>query len=83
MGEDMRYKATFTCEKGHSQTTRLDASLGRGWAEQWMRLLDGTSPLYLYPPKPGEPGVIGRCGICGSPIKGKLTEESDGPVQDE
>ncbi len=54
------------CESGHRQIMKVDASLGREYAESLAGLLDGTSPLYLYPP--GEDSCIGKCGICGKKI---------------
>ncbi len=54
------------CEKGHRQVIKVDSSLGEEWARNLAGLLDGTSPMYVYPP--GEDSPIGKCGVCGTPI---------------
>jgi len=42
--------------------------MGEAEAQQLAGLLDGTSPLYRYPPRthPLPGSTIGRCGICGA-----------------
>lgn len=59
---------TATCENGHKQTLKLDANaFSRAGAEQWSKLLDGSSKFYIHPPD--EESVIGKCGICKSPFR--------------
>ena len=54
------------CEQGHRQAIKVDPDLGEEWARGLAGLMDGTSPMYLYPPGANSP--IGKCGICGTPI---------------
>jgi len=58
---------TSTCEQGHRQVL-VTPDMGEAEAQQLAGLLDGTSPLYRYPPRthPLPGSTIGRCGICGA-----------------
>lgn len=67
---------TATCAEGHSQALRVDGKLGLEWAKMWAGLMDGTSPLYIYPPI-GTDSLIGKCGICGSQIKCSVEDTVD------
>lgn len=58
---------TVTCEAGHSQPLKLDSSFGEDYARSFAGLLDGSSPMYKFPP--GPESVIGKCGICGKRVK--------------
>jgi hypothetical protein len=60
------YVITATCSAGHMQETKIDAGLGRGWAEALAGLVDGSSPMYVH--KPDEKSVIGKCATCGLPF---------------
>lgn len=56
------------CENGHDQVIivrGLDLDTVKGMAG----LIDGTSPMYVYPP--GPESMIGKCGIC----RGKIMSE--------
>jgi hypothetical protein len=71
----MKIKITAVCESSpsHIQKLTIDEKLGKAYAKQLAGLLDGTSPMYLYPP--GPESVIGKCGICKAQIKCNVTEE--------
>ena len=70
----------FECEAGHRSDIQM-----RGHSKQevtdWMQLLDGTSPMYVFPPDEHSP--IGKCmwkeptdpEFCGKPFKCRLKEE--------
>jgi hypothetical protein len=49
--------------------------------QQWAGLMDGTSPMYVYPPD--KKSVIGKCGVCGKPFKATVTEVPDEQVTGE
>lgn len=61
------------CSSGHEQTIKYDESFSLEWVETQCGLLDGTSPLYEYPP--GPESVIGKCGICGKQVKCSIVPE--------
>ena len=68
-------RITATCRGGHTQSITYECrSLQE--AELFAGLLDGTSPAYVHPP--GPESVIGKCGICGTPIRA-TAEEVAGP----
>lgn len=50
----------------HAKTLRLDAALGLEYALTLAQLLDGSSPLYIFPPRDLSP--IGKCAICGGKL---------------
>lgn len=56
----------LVCENGHAQTIRF-LDLPREYVLGMAGLLDGTSPLYVYPP--GSESLIGKCGICRAQIR--------------
>ena len=56
-----------TCEAGHTETLKLDKSLGVQYAATFAGLLDGTSEMYIY--KPGPESTIGKCAF---PVDGKM-----------
>lgn len=51
---------TATCSAGHKSTIRY-SGFTLEMAIVQAGLLDGSSPLYIYPPKEGDGGKIGRC----------------------
>lgn len=55
------------CPNGHSQTL-LTHAMSQAEAESYAGLLDGTHPLYRYPPRdyPVPDSMIGKCGMCGA-----------------
>ncbi len=69
----MMYVIDIICQNGHTQQLKLSQDLGRVWAENYAALLDGSSPLYLYPPD--ETSSLGKCGLCGKRIKATVMEE--------
>lgn len=60
-----------TCgDCGQVQTVRFGEGMTREMAETQAGMLDGSSPLFKFPPpitKKGDPpsGAPGQCGICG------------------
>jgi hypothetical protein len=66
------FQVKATCEAGHTQTITYDASFSREMVEVQAGLLDGTWHGFKYPP--GTDSVIGKCGICGKPIKCEVIE---------
>lgn len=54
------------CENGHEQRV-FTPSLPKAQAESLAELLDGTSPMYRYPPRdfPSKWSTLAKCGICG------------------
>lgn len=67
----IEYFVTATCEDGHKQEMTY-RGVSRQQAELFVRLLDGTSPLYVI--KPGPDSRIGRCGICSKPFTCDIQE---------
>jgi len=65
----MTFTITARCGRGHTQDIKVDGALGLEWATEQAALLDGTSKLYKYPPTDCAQSVIGKCGICGTPIR--------------
>jgi hypothetical protein len=53
-------------DENHAKVLRIDPALGLGYAETLAGLLDGSSPLYIYPPGEGSP--IGKCAVCGAKL---------------
>ncbi len=67
----MTFQVEVRCEAGHTQTFRV-VDMSREWVESWAGLMDGTSPMYVYPPTDFSP--IGKCGICSRRLKTTVTE---------
>ncbi len=78
MSQPDYWTLTCDCEAGHVQTLRISKEMSREWVEQLAGLLDGTSPLYVFPP--GSDSPIGKCcytlgvkeseySTCGKPFK--------------
>lgn len=61
----MKYRIEFRCEKGHKQVMTY-SGVTREYADGHAKLIDGTSPMYVYPP--GNDSSIGKCATCGSQI---------------
>lgn len=59
------------CDNQHKQQIKY-VGVSREFAEMQCGLLDGTSPMYLFPP--GPESSIGKCGICGAKITAKVVE---------
>lgn len=59
----MSVNVTFRCGNGHQQEIKYH-NMPFEQIKLLVRLLDGTSPAYLYPP--GDESSIGKCNICGS-----------------
>jgi hypothetical protein len=55
------------CTQGHEQRL-YTPDMPAGEARSLAGLMDGTHPLYQYPPRehPLPESVVGRCGICGA-----------------
>ncbi len=68
----MIHKVTFTCKAGHSQTIEY-IGLTREFAETQAKLIDGSSPLYKFPPGPDS--IIGKCGICKAQLTSTVLDE--------
>lgn len=68
--ENQKFKITAVCESNHTQDLHTEG-LDRKWAEVQAGLLDGS--LLAVPPGPDS--IIGKCGICNTPIKCTVTEE--------
>lgn len=62
-----------TCDSGHEE--RLRVARAFEWVESLASLLDGTSPFYVNPP--ADESMIGKCGICGSPIHCTVEKEPE------
>jgi len=56
-----------TCEQGHRQVL-LTPDMEAAEARELAGLLDGTSALYIAPPRthPIPGSTLGRCGLCGA-----------------
>lgn len=61
------YRIDAECQNGHRQKLYVDVRFGEVYAATLAGLLDGSSPLYVYPP--GQESKIAKCGICGTAIK--------------
>lgn len=61
------------CDNGHEQKIVLHG-YSRAAAIDFARMVDGTSPMYAYPPRqfPVEGSPLARCGICRAWINGRL-----------
>lgn len=69
---EIRIRAQCTKDEDHAKILRFKASVGREYVETLAGLLDGSSPFYIFPP--GDLSPIGKCGICGAPIKCSVFE---------
>lgn len=56
---------TALCDGGHRQTVHY-CGMSRKFVEGVAGLLDGSSPMYQFPP--GDDSVIGKCSKCGAKI---------------
>lgn len=56
----------------HAKVLRLDAELGKEFAQGLADLLDGSSSLYIY--KPGANSPIGKCCTCGGQLSATVEE---------
>ena len=63
---EIRIMVRCAKDKDHAKVLRIDSALGLGYAETLAGLLDGSSPLYIYPPGEGSP--IGKCAVCGAKL---------------
>lgn len=63
---------TAQCYNGHKQELRIHDELGIDFARTHAELLDGTSPMYVFPP--GADSMIGKCGICKVPFRCTIEE---------
>jgi hypothetical protein len=61
-------------DENHAKVLRLDAKLGMEYAQTLAGLLDGSSPLYIFPPQDLSP--IGKCAICGGKLKYTIEERN-------
>lgn len=68
-------KIEFTCKEGHQQVITY-TGMQREFAESVAKLMDGSSPLYVFPP--GPESSIGKCGICGAQLTSRVLDESTG-----
>jgi hypothetical protein len=61
------YRVLIQCDNipEHRQEIHYDAPSLED-AQRYAGLLDGSSPLYKYPPREDPDAQIGRCGLCGS-----------------
>ena len=67
------FRVTFSCKQGHTQIITWygqDESFVRNWA----KLVDGTSPLYSFPPREDKYSVLGKCGICRSLLSSDIED---------
>lgn len=76
---NQQWTILFECEAGNKQEIILRGHC-RQEAVDFAELMDGTSPMYVYPPDENSP--IGKCvwieegkPICGKPFKCKVKEE--------
>lgn len=67
--------AEVVCKGGHLQKFRY-VGFTREYVEHHLGLMDGTSPLYKFPPREGDGSVIGKCGIpgCMTTIKSRIVD---------
>lgn len=72
---DPTYTLRLTCKNGHTQDLRCPGQ-ARAWVEHLGKLMDGTSPFYVYPPD--DRSVIGKCCICFAPFTSEIVEEPNG-----
>lgn len=63
------------CPSGHVAVMEFDARMGREYAETQLGLLDGTSPMYKFPP--GPESQLGKCGVCRGPLKGRIVPDGE------
>jgi hypothetical protein len=75
MSEPAIYQILARCREGHTQTIEYQG-IPRRFVENQAGLMDGSSELFKFRPMPGrgEPGTIGKCGICGSQITCQVKE---------
>jgi hypothetical protein len=59
-------------DKDHAKVLTLHRTAKMEWAETLIALLEGTSPMYFYPP--GEKASIGQCAACGGKLKCEVSE---------
>lgn len=65
---------TVRCESGHEQKIGY-YGLHRPFVESVAGFMDGTSPMFKYPP--GAESAIGKCGICGKQVKATVTDAEE------
>jgi hypothetical protein len=67
------------CARDHEQIIRF-RNVDRTFAERLAGILDGTSPLYIYPP--GPESTIAKCGLCLDNITATVEDDSMPAVDD-
>lgn len=56
----------------HAKVFRFKEHFGREYVETLAKLLDGTSPHYIY--DPGPDATVGKCATCGASITTEIEE---------
>jgi hypothetical protein len=73
----MFHRILIRCENGHDQIIRAEGP--REYVENLAKLMDGTHPMYRFPPRqyPTSGSSIGRCGMpdCGAWISCSVSAE--------
>lgn len=74
------YRVTIRCTENKDHAKILQMNLPLAMVEDFAGLMDGTSPMFIYPPGPGSP--IGKCGICRGQLMSTIEEWKDGDQAD-
>ena len=70
----LKWKITLRCESGHEQILHAE-NMTAQMVRDYAGLIDGTSPMYVHPPRDGELTAIGRCLICKKPFTATVEAE--------
>lgn len=77
----LEYRITLRCQRQpdvHAKILRLrntpemPGTIDRLYVEGLARILDGTSPFYIY--APGPDSTIGKCATCGGQLESSIEE---------
>src|SRR5262245_31221790 len=63
-----KFTLEVKCESGHHQNLTFEGEeVTREWLIEYGKIMDGTSPIYKYPPRE-YPMDFSMCGKCAWPI---------------
>jgi len=71
--ESLKFRVDIVCFAGHLQSITVEG-MPREWVDGWAGLLDGTSPLYKFPPCDDPNSAIGKCSLCGMQVQATVVE---------
>jgi hypothetical protein len=72
-----QFQITCRCEKSenHAKVLRFAREFDREYVEVLAKLIDGSSPHYIY--HPGANSPMGKCATCGGKLTAIVEEVED------